>query len=160
MVGGEGGGRRPRRPQCRRAGGLAGQCVCMGGSKGCGWRLSWRSNSSRGDGPRGAPASSGRRQWRVREAALSSARANVREGEVRGASGEPNGVHAGQVARPAGPRSVGGRLCKGRLVKFSTDLEINILKVTDLHGLVKLFSRTLTGFLRVQTSEFEMPTME
>jgi hypothetical protein len=49
---------------------------------------------------------------------------------------------------------------KGRPVKFSTDLEINILKVTDLHGLVKLFSRTLTGFLRVQTSEFEMPTME
>jgi hypothetical protein len=38
---------------------------------------------------------------------------------------------------------------KGRPVKFSTGLEINILKVTDLHGLVKLFSRTLTGFLRV-----------
>jgi hypothetical protein len=45
-------------------------------------------------------------------------------------------------------------------VKFSADLEIIIVKVTDLHGLVKLFSRTLTGFLRVQTSEFEMPTME
>jgi hypothetical protein len=49
---------------------------------------------------------------------------------------------------------------KGRPVKFSTDLGINILKVTDLHGLVKLFNRTLTGFLRIQTSEFEMPTME
>jgi hypothetical protein len=32
---------------------------------------------------------------------------NAREGEVRGASGEPNGVHAGQVARPAAPRRVG-----------------------------------------------------
>jgi hypothetical protein len=40
------------------------------------------------------------------------------------------------------------------------DLEINILKVTDLYALVKLFSRNLTGFLRIQTSEFEMPTME
>jgi hypothetical protein len=29
-----------------------------------------------------------------------------------------------------------------------------------LHGLVKPFSGTLTGFLRIQTSEFEMPTME
>jgi hypothetical protein len=49
---------------------------------------------------------------------------------------------------------------EGRPVKVSTDLEIIILKVTDLHGLAKLFSRTLTGFLRVQTSEFEMPAME
>jgi hypothetical protein len=40
------------------------------------------------------------------------------------------------------------------------DLEIIILKVTNLHGLVKLLSRTSTGFLRVQTFEFEMPTME
>jgi hypothetical protein len=32
---------------------------------------------------------------------------NAREGEVHGASGEPNGVHAGQVARPAGPRRLG-----------------------------------------------------
>jgi hypothetical protein len=71
-VGGEGGGGRPRRPQCRRAGESTGQCVCTGASKGCGWRLSRRSNSSRGDEPRGAPASSGRRQWRAREAALSS----------------------------------------------------------------------------------------
>jgi hypothetical protein len=39
-------------------------------------------------------------------------------------------------------------------------LEIIILKVTDLYGLVRLFSRTLTEFLRVQPSEFEMPTME
>jgi hypothetical protein len=32
---------------------------------------------------------------------------NASEGEVRGASGEPNGMHAGQVVRPAGPRRVG-----------------------------------------------------
>jgi hypothetical protein len=39
-------------------------------------------------------------------------------------------------------------------------LEIIILEVPDFHGLVKLLSRALTGFLRVQTSEFEMPAME
>jgi hypothetical protein len=32
---------------------------------------------------------------------------NVREGELRGASGEPKGVHAGQVERPAGTRRAG-----------------------------------------------------
>jgi hypothetical protein len=37
----------------------------------------------------------------------------------------------------------------GRPVEFSTDLEIIILKVTDLYGAVKLFSRTLTEFLTV-----------
>jgi hypothetical protein len=49
---------------------------------------------------------------------------------------------------------------KGRSVNFPTDLEIIILEVTDLYGLVNLISRTLTKFLRVQTSEFEMPEME
>jgi hypothetical protein len=49
---------------------------------------------------------------------------------------------------------------KGRPVKFSTDLEINFFEVADLYGLVKLFSRALTVFLRAQTSEFEMPVME
>jgi hypothetical protein len=39
-------------------------------------------------------------------------------------------------------------------------LEIIILEVIDLYGLVNLFTRTLTEFLRVQTSEFEMPAME
>jgi hypothetical protein len=40
------------------------------------------------------------------------------------------------------------------------DLEIIMLEVTDLYGLVKLLNRALTGFLRVQTSELEMPAME
>jgi hypothetical protein len=49
---------------------------------------------------------------------------------------------------------------KGRPVQFSIDLEINFFEVADLYGLVKLFSRALTEFLRTQTSEFEMPVME
>jgi hypothetical protein len=106
-VEGEGGGCRPRRPQCRRASESTGQCACTGVSKGCGWKLSRRLNSIRGDEPRGAPASSGRRRWWAREATLSSARANAREGEVRGASGGPKGTHACQGAQPAGPGRVG-----------------------------------------------------
>jgi hypothetical protein len=49
---------------------------------------------------------------------------------------------------------------KGQPVEFSIDLEINFLKVADLYGSVKLFSRALTEFLGAQTSLFEMPVME
>jgi hypothetical protein len=38
---------------------------------------------------------------------------------------------------------------KGRPIKISTDLEINLLEVADFYGLVKLFSRAFTEFLRV-----------
>jgi hypothetical protein len=38
---------------------------------------------------------------------------------------------------------------KGRPIKISTALEINLLEVADFYGSVKLFSRALTEFLRV-----------
>jgi hypothetical protein len=63
-VGGEEGGGWPLRPQCRWAGGSAGQCTCTGGYKGYGWRRLWCLDSRRGGGQWGAPASFG--WWRQR----------------------------------------------------------------------------------------------
>jgi hypothetical protein len=106
-VGGEGGGGRPRRPQCRRAGESTGQSTCTGGFKGCGRCLLRRLNSSRGGVPWGAPVSSARRRGGRGEAARCGARANVREEGCVGRRGGANGAHASQVARPAGPRACG-----------------------------------------------------
>jgi hypothetical protein len=47
---------------------------------------------------------------------------NAREGELCGASGEPNGAHAGQVARQAGPRSVSTARGRGDVVHGATRL--------------------------------------
>jgi hypothetical protein len=49
---------------------------------------------------------------------------------------------------------------KGGPIKFSTNLEMNLLEVADFYGSVKLFSRALTEFLRAQTSKFEMSLIE
>jgi hypothetical protein len=99
-VGGEGGGGRPWRPQCRQVGESTWQSTCTGGSKGCGWRLLRRLNSSRGGGPRGALASSARRQRRTGRSGAVWSLSKCEGGGVRGALGGPNGTHACQVTTP------------------------------------------------------------
>jgi hypothetical protein len=91
-VGGEGSGGRPRRLQCRRAGELAGQCTCTGGSRGCGWRLLWRLNSSRGGGQWGAPAASDRRRCRAWRGGSELRPSRCEAGGVCGASGGAKGA--------------------------------------------------------------------
>jgi hypothetical protein len=84
-------------------------------------------------------------------------------GSVHGAGGATSRAGrapASQLKNGFGDQLTFSNFRKGQSVNFSTDLEIIILEVTDLYGLVKLLSRTLTEFLRVQTSEFEMPAME
>jgi hypothetical protein len=93
-VGSEGGGGRLRRPQCWWAGGSFGQCTCMAGSKGCGWRPLRRLNLSRGGAQWGAPASSNRWRRRARRGSSELRPSNCEAGGVHGASGGSNGAHA------------------------------------------------------------------
>jgi hypothetical protein len=106
-VGGKEGGGWPPWSQCRRVGWSAGPCTRTGGSKACGWRLMWSLGSSRGGGQWGAPASFGRRRRRALRGGSVLHPGECEGGGACGASGGPIGVHAHQLARPAGLRRAG-----------------------------------------------------
>jgi hypothetical protein len=84
----------------------------------------------------GAPASSARRRRQTRGSGVVWRLSNVSAGEMRGALGVPKGVHAGQLARLAGPGRAWPRRRRRRTRRGSADGGVRAIARVCGHGAV------------------------